>query len=207
MNTCRTDCIYLQVSSHPTITELRSLAQIDKLLSYQRARTIEAEEYAKLLQRHSNLASKLSLEHLATAVAKTRSHATIMSDNEHRLLVVLEEAVLCGADAVEEIRSAATDAAQQAKREQEQLSVLQDATLPAANTGIVEERQARLDAQAQPRVSPPPSAMRQPAATGKKRRRHTTDEEIVYTQSLSDGVQPERLRQPGSCSRNLRSRT
>ena len=67
-----------------------------------------------------------------------------MSNQQQKLLIILEKAVTPDADAGV-IMAAATDAVQAAQLEQEQLVLLKDATLPVVDVGDVEQRQLRLD--------------------------------------------------------------
>ena len=67
-----------------------------------------------------------------------------MSNQQQKLLIILEKAVTPDADAGV-IMAAATGAEQAAQLEQEQLVLLNDATLPVVDVGDVEQRQLRLD--------------------------------------------------------------
>jgi len=143
------DSPQLQDTSKPTPAELRALAQPHKLLEFQRLRTEEANAHAATLQRFAALfASKqFSREQLTAAISTTRSaHAGVsgLSNQQQKLLIILEKAVTPDADAGV-IMAAATDAVQAAQLEQEQLVLLKDATLPVVDVGDVEQRQLRLD--------------------------------------------------------------
>ena len=163
-------------------------------MEYQTACATQAGQYAITLQGIASVVKTLSSEQLAAVITTTRARAAINSTNDQRLLLVLEEAMHCGAGAGEFISAAATEAVQQARRQQEQLGVLKDAMLPATEVPQVERGQALMGTNAPARVSPTASTKPQPAATGKKRRRRSPIENDGGERAEANVVQASKQR-------------